>query len=488
MSAVERVRAAYAAIDAAGRPEIWITLRPADDALAEAAAIDAQVAAGERLAAGRAGRRREGQHRRRRAAHHGGGPVLRLPAGPRRHGGRPAPGRRGRRDRQDEHGPVRDRPGRHPQPLRRGAGRLGPDADLRRVELRVRGGRRARPRRHRPRDRHGRLWPRPRRAERDNRREAHAGPDPLHRGRPGVPVAGLRVCVRPVAAPGPAGRRDHGRPGWHRPAVLAPGAESPVDPRQRGETPLSPPSPGEPANTAGPWASRQPGWGRSSGSPAVPGTTRRASRSRSPRNWTGWPAGGRRRSRRPSRGCGQPGCEVAPVDIAPLLEAATLLYGGSFVAERYAAVGAHIAAHEELIGHTLDPVVARIILDGAKHGAADYFADRERLDRLAARAAAALAGVRRAAHPDDDGAPDARRGRGGPGGRQLPAGPLHQLLQPARPRRAGDPRPEQSPGCRSASCSPARRAATTRWPRSPPATTRRTSSCSWSARTCPASR
>jgi allophanate hydrolase len=86
------------------------------------------------------------------------------------------------------------------------------------------------------------------------------------------------------------------------------------------------------------------------------------------------------------------GCAVTPVDIAPLLEAATLLYGGSFVAERYAAVGAHIAAHEELIGDTLDPVVSRIILDGAKHGAADYFADRERLDKLAAKAAAALCG------------------------------------------------------------------------------------------------
>ena len=49
MSAVARVTAAYAAIDAAGRPEVWITLRPAAEALAEAAAIDAAVAAGEQL-------------------------------------------------------------------------------------------------------------------------------------------------------------------------------------------------------------------------------------------------------------------------------------------------------------------------------------------------------------------------------------------------------------------------------------------------------
>ena len=49
VSAVARVTAAYAAIDAAGRPEVWITLRPAAEALAEAAAVDAAVAAGEQL-------------------------------------------------------------------------------------------------------------------------------------------------------------------------------------------------------------------------------------------------------------------------------------------------------------------------------------------------------------------------------------------------------------------------------------------------------
>jgi allophanate hydrolase len=86
------------------------------------------------------------------------------------------------------------------------------------------------------------------------------------------------------------------------------------------------------------------------------------------------------------------GAEVAEVDIAPLLEAASLLYGGSFVAERYAAVGEHVREHARLIGGDLDPVVATIILDAAKHGAAEYFADRERLDRFAARAADALDG------------------------------------------------------------------------------------------------
>ncbi len=74
------------------------------------------------------------------------------------------------------------------------------------------------------------------------------------------------------------------------------------------------------------------------------------------------------------------GAEIVTTDIAPLLEAAALLYGGSFVAERYTAVGDHIREHEELIGRDLDPVVAAIILDGAKHSAADHFADRERLE------------------------------------------------------------------------------------------------------------
>jgi allophanate hydrolase len=86
------------------------------------------------------------------------------------------------------------------------------------------------------------------------------------------------------------------------------------------------------------------------------------------------------------------GVDVAPVDITPLLEAAALLYGGSFVAERYTAVGAHIAARQGAADSGLDPVVTQIILDGARFTAAELFADAERVDRLAAQAAARLAG------------------------------------------------------------------------------------------------
>ena len=44
--AAKRVRAALAAVDAVARPEIWITLRGADELLAEAAAIDTAAAGG----------------------------------------------------------------------------------------------------------------------------------------------------------------------------------------------------------------------------------------------------------------------------------------------------------------------------------------------------------------------------------------------------------------------------------------------------------
>ena len=48
-SAVERVQAAYAAIDAVERPEVWIFLRPRADALADAEKVDAAVLAGAEL-------------------------------------------------------------------------------------------------------------------------------------------------------------------------------------------------------------------------------------------------------------------------------------------------------------------------------------------------------------------------------------------------------------------------------------------------------
>jgi allophanate hydrolase len=86
------------------------------------------------------------------------------------------------------------------------------------------------------------------------------------------------------------------------------------------------------------------------------------------------------------------GVEVVEVDIAPLLQAASMLYNGAFVAERYAAVGAHIDGHRDLIGTDLDPSVATIVLGGAQRTAVDFFHDREELDRLGSVARAALDG------------------------------------------------------------------------------------------------
>ncbi len=87
------------------------------------------------------------------------------------------------------------------------------------------------------------------------------------------------------------------------------------------------------------------------------------------------------------------GVEIVEVDISPLLAAASLLYEGAFVAERYAAVGDHIDAHEELIGSDLDQTVAGIVLGGAERTAVELFRDRERLDRLGVAAREALAGT-----------------------------------------------------------------------------------------------
>ncbi|MFT4125417.1 MAG: allophanate hydrolase [Gordonia sp. (in: high G+C Gram-positive bacteria)] len=86
------------------------------------------------------------------------------------------------------------------------------------------------------------------------------------------------------------------------------------------------------------------------------------------------------------------GAEVAEVDIAPLLEAASLLYGGAFVAERTAAVGDFIRGRPDQVGGAIDPTVAGIVLGGDAFSAADVFADRERLDRLGMAGRRALAG------------------------------------------------------------------------------------------------
>jgi allophanate hydrolase len=72
------------------------------------------------------------------------------------------------------------------------------------------------------------------------------------------------------------------------------------------------------------------------------------------------------------------GLHVVEVDVRSFLEAALLLYGGPWVAERYAAVG-HLVAHD---GPHLDPTVASIIRAGASMTAADAFRAFDRLATL----------------------------------------------------------------------------------------------------------
>jgi allophanate hydrolase len=76
------------------------------------------------------------------------------------------------------------------------------------------------------------------------------------------------------------------------------------------------------------------------------------------------------------------GAELVPLDPAPFLEAGELLYGGAFVAERHAAVGAFVEAHRGEV----DPSVAAIVRAAGSITASQLVADGERRDRFALEA------------------------------------------------------------------------------------------------------
>jgi allophanate hydrolase len=81
-----------------------------------------------------------------------------------------------------------------------------------------------------------------------------------------------------------------------------------------------------------------------------------------------------------------PHVELVPVDFSAFLATANLLYGGAFVAERYAAVGEFIDAHPSEV----DPTVGAIISAAKDIPAHRLFSDREELARLSALAAQEL--------------------------------------------------------------------------------------------------
>ncbi len=355
MSAVARVTAAYAAIEAAGRPEIWITLRPAAEALAEAAAIDAAVAAGEQLPlAGLV------------AAVKDNIDVAGLPttAGAPSYEYLPA---------QDATSVARLRAA--------GAVVLG-KANLDQFATGLVGTRS-------PYGAVRNAWDPERISGGSSAGSAVAvalglvdlalGTDTAGSGRVPAALNGI-VGVKPtrgvIPCTGvvPACRSLDCVTVFARSVPLARRAVSVME-GPDGADPLATLLGSRPR---GGWRLRYGGQVRL----AVP----------LPAQLTGLAAGWAEAFELAVARLRAAGAEVVPVDIAPLLEAASLLYGGSFVAERYTAVGDHVREHAELIGGDLDPVVATIILDAAKHSATDYFADRERLDRLAARAVGALEG------------------------------------------------------------------------------------------------
>ncbi|MFV2195175.1 allophanate hydrolase [Nocardiopsis sp. LOL_012] len=82
------------------------------------------------------------------------------------------------------------------------------------------------------------------------------------------------------------------------------------------------------------------------------------------------------------------GAEIEEVDVAPLLEAARLLYDGALVAERYAAVGGFLEGKPD----SADPTVSGIILAAADLSAPALAADQQRLAAYRSAARELLAG------------------------------------------------------------------------------------------------
>jgi allophanate hydrolase len=72
------------------------------------------------------------------------------------------------------------------------------------------------------------------------------------------------------------------------------------------------------------------------------------------------------------------GWEVFEIDFEPFAEAARLLYDGPWLAERYAAVGAFIAAHPG----DVDPTVRQVVMAGRDLGAVAAFEGAQRLAEL----------------------------------------------------------------------------------------------------------
>jgi len=83
------------------------------------------------------------------------------------------------------------------------------------------------------------------------------------------------------------------------------------------------------------------------------------------------------------------GAEIVPVDLEPFLQAARLLYGGAWVAERDHAVGAFIRNHS----NEVDPTVREIITGGSTKSAVDAFEGFYELQRLRSQTSCIWEGI-----------------------------------------------------------------------------------------------
>jgi allophanate hydrolase len=83
------------------------------------------------------------------------------------------------------------------------------------------------------------------------------------------------------------------------------------------------------------------------------------------------------------------GHTITEVDLGPFLQAAQLLYGGPWVAERLGAVGQFVKEHADAV----HPVVRDIILGGEKYSAVDTFNAQYKLEKLRQECLSVWSGV-----------------------------------------------------------------------------------------------
>lgn len=91
--------------------------------------------------------------------------------------------------------------------------------------------------------------------------------------------------------------------------------------------------------------------------------------------------------------CIDRGVVVVQIDIAPMLEAARMLYESALVAQRFEAVGPFVEAHRDEIGEGLDPTVSTIVLNSGTWSAVDLLKAQRRLRGLGVEVARRMAGV-----------------------------------------------------------------------------------------------